>query len=541
MKKSMIGKGFKKRILLSSENDLDALRYEQLEIEEPEDEGSSAKEHAQDILDNEGKEEEYTNDKELSEVDTVILSENSNEDKKEKHLETGKENIEKKETEEELFIGNTFLDNSSVSSQIKAGIEEYDRKVKEMEKKYETPRKRKKGKDVPAQKREVEDVNEEQVKKAALVSADGEVKAEKKCHPLVREKNLSSGKESLTKSNEEKNSFPKLQNSGGQIWSKCKKMVSKIHKNKGRHTYLKKEGTQPVFFAKTMWYVAPVALLILVGGIYIYRLSTAPLLSEKNITSSVAKPDKEVYQYGPLHPYEMCSMRKPDLIAQLGDPMGEGEGVDDETKYLRYEYEWFGLPTKSKIYYGREQRIYKAVINFPTVEFDELQQKITDGIGKPISVEENEEYKDVIWMRDSIKYWLTKTDDGKNQLEVRLAYYGNPNDYELGYRPTIVQRIKDVDINGDNMEDDVVLIGSKTSYTETKYDKLFLIFISEKETRMKEFPDDMNGGLYPQMEITNDKKIVVTANNSYMLNKNVFAFEDGKITNIESINAPLKK
>lgn len=91
------------------------------------------------------------------------------------------------------------------------------------------------------------------------------------------------------------------------------------------------------------------------------------------------------------------------------------------------------------------------------------------------------------------------------------------------------------------MEDDVVLIGSKTSYTETKYDKLFLIFISEKETRMKEFPDDMNGGLYPQMEITNDKKIVVTANNSYMLNKNVFAFEDGKITNIESINAPLKK
>lgn len=190
--------------------------------------------------------------------------------------------------------------------------------------------------------------------------------------------------------------FSQASKFGGQIWSKCKKMVSKIHKNKGRHTYLKKEGTQPVFFAKTMWYVAPVALLILVGGIYIYRLSTAPLLSEKNITSSVAKADKEVYQYGPLHPYEMCSCESRTLDCSLEILWESGEGVDDETKYLRYEYEWFGLPTKSKIYYGREQRIYKAVINFPTVEFDELQQKITDGIGKPISVEENEEYKDVI-------------------------------------------------------------------------------------------------------------------------------------------------
>lgn len=293
-----------------------------------------------------------------------------------------------------------------------------------------------------------------------------------------------------------------------------------------------------------LWFLAPVFLMIFIGAFYIYTLSNTPPLNEKNVSKTEENVESIVYQYGPLHPFEMCSMRKPDLIAQLGEPMGEGEGVDDETKYLRYEYEWFGFPTKSKIYYGREQRIYKAVINFNTVEFEELQSKITEGLGQPLSIEEGQEFKDIIWIKDSIKYWLTKTDEGVNQLEVRLAYFSNPNDYDMGYRPTTIQEMNTVDVTGDGKPDDVMLIGSRSSYTETAYAKLFLLIFSNNQEYLESFPKDLDGGIYPQMEITgtgSDAQIVVTTDNTYVMNKNVFAFSQDEIKNIESVNAPLKK
>lgn len=293
-----------------------------------------------------------------------------------------------------------------------------------------------------------------------------------------------------------------------------------------------------------LWFLAPVFLMIFIGAFYIYKLAKTPPLNEKNISTFEESVESVVYQYGPLHPFEMCSMRKPDLIAQLGEPMGEGEGVDDETKYLRYEYEWFGFPTKSKIYYGREQRIYKAVINFNTVEFEKLQNTITEGLGEPLSIEEGQEFKDIIWIKDSIKYWLTKTDEGVNQLEVRLAYYTNPNDYDMGYRPTTIQETNKIDITGDGKPDDIMLIGSRSSYTETAYSKLFLLVSSNNEEYFESFPKDLDGGIYPQMEVEGtgkDAKVIVTTDNTYVMNKNVFTFSEGDIKNIESVNAPLKK
>ncbi|MGP1448894.1 MAG: hypothetical protein ACTTKQ_04245 [Filifactor alocis] len=295
---------------------------------------------------------------------------------------------------------------------------------------------------------------------------------------------------------------------------------------------------------KAKYFLIPMFFLILVGGIYIYRLSSAPALKETDLTNQKNSWNGMVYEYGPLHPYEMCSMRKPDLIAHLGEPMGEGDGTEEETRFLRYEYEWFSLPTRSKIYYAREQRIYKAVITFRDIEFDDLQKRITDGVGEPVSVEESHEFKDVIWMKDSIKYWLTKTEEGELNLEVRLAYYENPEDLDLGYRPTIVQRSKTTDVTGDNKPDDVILIGSKRAYTQISYDHLYLLIISNGEIYTEDFPKDMDGGQYPQMRIETEKnknEIVVESGNNFVLNQNVFVFENNKIKNISSTNEPIKK
>lgn len=325
-------------------------------------------------------------------------------------------------------------------------------------------------------------------------------------------------------------------------------LKSKSNTNKRSYTNIKHNAYNNKYKGNTLaevkLFLIPMFLIVLVGGIYIYYLSSTPALKETDIMNQKSSSDGMVYEFGPLHPYEMCSMRKPDLIAHLGEPMGEGDGTEEENRFLRYEYEWFSLPTRSKIYYAREQRIYKAVITFRDIEFEDLQKRITEGIGEPVSVEESKEFKDVIWMKDSIKYWLTKTEEGDLNLEVRLAYYNNPEDLDLGYRPTIVQRSKTVDINGDSKPDDVVLIGSKRAYTQISYDHLYLLVISNGEVYHEEFPKEMDGGQYPQMRIEtegNKKQVVVEAGNNFVLNQNVFVFENDKIKNISSTNEPIKK
>lgn len=428
------------------------------------------------------------------------------------------EDAESVDQKESFFIGDTFLDNSSISKEIKEELKKHEEKAKE---EVES--------DYRRDEREVKKIEKKEVKSE-----------EEKIAPIppVHEELPSLNNTALQKkevSAQEKT----IKRSHGKSQPK-EKPIQQPKVPRPRHI----SSARPTPLLKTLLFVLPVLLMMVIGGYYIHKLSNAPALSEQNIETGNNSQEGLVYQYGPLHPFEMCSMRKPDLIAQLGEPMGEGEGVDEETKYLRYEYEWFGLPTKSKIYYAREQRIYKAVINFHNIEFDELQALITKGIGEPLSIEEGQEYKDIIWIKDSMKYWLTQTDEGVNQLEVRLAYYPNPNDYDMGYRPTTIQEVNTVDVTGDGKPDEVSLIGSRNSYTETAYAKLFMLVTSNGKTYLEKFPEDLDGGLYPQMEISGtgvDAKITVTTDNTYVVNKNVFAFADNEIKNIESTNAPLKK
>ena len=54
----------------------------------------------------------------------------------------------------------------------------------------------------------------------------------------------------------------------------------------------------------------------------------------------------------------------------------------------------------------------------------------------------------------------------------------------------------------------------------------------------------MDGGQYPQMRIETEKNkndIVVESGNNFVLNQNVFVFENNKIKNISSTNEPIKK
>lgn len=416
----------------------------------------------------------------------------------------------------DFFIGDTFLDNSSISKEIKEELKKYDEKANEI---------RKESHEDDGEPQKAEEVNgkKEQVVLTSPVHEE-----------LPSLNNESLNRNELLEEEAKEKRPPKNRRKHRE------KSVQQSNTPRPRHV----SSVRRAPLLKTLLFVLPVLLMMVIGGYYIHKLSNAPALTEQNIETGNNRQEGLVYQYGPLHPFEMCSMRKPDLIAQLGEPMGEGEGVDEETKYLRYEYEWFGLPTKSKIYYAREQRIYKAVINFYNIEFDELQALITKGIGEPLSIEEGQEYKDIIWIKDSMKYWLTQTDEGVNQLEVRLAYYPNPNDYDMGYRPTTIQEVNTIDVTGDGKPDEVSLIGSRNSYTETAYAKLFMLITSEGKTYMEKFPEELDGGLYPQMEISgtgSDAKVTVTTDNTYVANKNVFAFSENQIKNIESTNAPLKK
>ncbi|MDO4793249.1 MAG: hypothetical protein Q3993_03635, partial [Filifactor alocis] len=261
--------------------------------------------------------------------------------------------VESVEQKESFFIGDTFLDNSSISKEIKEELKKYEEKVKEVEGDYRRDDK------------EVEKATEKEVKvreeKTVLV-------------PPVYEELPSLNNTAL-----EKKEVPVQEKRAKRASEKPQRKENPVQQPKTPRPRHNAPPGRPTLLFRTLLFVVPVLLMMAVGGYYIHKLSKAPALSEQNIETGNNTKEGLVYQYGPLHPFEMCSMRKPDLIAQLGEPMGEGEGVDEETKYLRYEYEWFGLPTKSKIYYAREQRIYKAVINFHNIEFDELQTLITKG------------------------------------------------------------------------------------------------------------------------------------------------------------------
>ena len=252
-------------------------------------------------------------------------------------------------------------------------------------------------------------------------------------------------------------------------------------------------------------------------------------------------------QFSPILPFDAYSSLKPNIIELFGEGK-QGEGVSDDTKYIDYKQEWFSIIADTRYYYGKQKRVYKTVLTYDIKDKEKLYLEMKKWLGEPLDdslSDEKSKKPRVFWIKDSVSYELLV---GKNNIvvEARLAYYENPNKYEMGERPTVIQRLN-IDVSGDNENDAVLLIGSKANYTDLTYKNLFLLIGNNSGAYYTEFPKMMDGGLDPQMKIIDIDSnetldILVESDQYYIKNYNVFSFSGKSIDNIYAAeNDPLEQ
>ena len=286
--------------------------------------------------------------------------------------------------------------------------------------------------------------------------------------------------------------------------------------------------------------ISVIVIAIVLGGAYLlYYNSFGELKKETNQSSMES-------DFSPIEPFIAYSTLKPNIIDLFGEG-SQGEGVSDDTKYIDYKQKWFSIEADTRYYYGKQKRVYKTVLTYNQDDKDKLYAEMNKWLGKPLSdnfTDSDEKKPRAFWIKDSVSYELTASGD-KLMVEARLAYYDNPNNYEMGDRPTVIQRISS-DVTGDGESDSILLIGSKSNYTDTTYNKLFILIGNSQGAYYTGFPKDMDGGSNPQLtssdlDADGDNDILVDSDLFYIKSFNGFAYKDSKIVNIySSENEPEK-
>ncbi len=286
-------------------------------------------------------------------------------------------------------------------------------------------------------------------------------------------------------------------------------------------------------FTRLLEILIVVFIVVLGGGYLLYYNSFGMLNNEDR---EISLEDK----FSPIEPFIAYSSKLPSIIDLFGEGVSRGEGVSDDTKYVDYKQEWFSIEVDTRYYYGKQKRVYKTVLTYNESDKDKLFSEMKKYLGEPLSDTFNdadEKKPRAFWIKDSVSYEVLAKGD-KIVLEARLAYYENPNNYDMGDRPTVIQRMSE-DVTGDGESDSVLLIGSKVNYTDTTYNKLFVLIGNNKGAYYTGFPKDMDGGSNPQLSILDingdaDVDILVESDLFYINSFNGFSYTDDKIVNIYS-------
>lgn len=279
--------------------------------------------------------------------------------------------------------------------------------------------------------------------------------------------------------------------------------------------------------------IAVIVLAVSIGIFYIVYYSSLEELGKNDI------PSTQEYTAYPINPFEAYSSLREDIINKFGE--GEmGEGVDDPTKYIEYTQTWFGLEGDIRYYYGKENRVYKSIVSYEEDQADKLYINMVNELGEPLEDgfddEENDE-KQAYWIKDSVSY-LLYTEDETAKIESTLPYYRNPNNYDMGDRPTIIQRIN-TDIDNDDNQEAILLIGSKETYTSKVYKNIYLLIGNSKGAYYTKLPDENDGGADPKLyleDINDDSQLdmVVESDQFYIKSYTGFEFKENEIRSIYS-------
>lgn len=281
-------------------------------------------------------------------------------------------------------------------------------------------------------------------------------------------------------------------------------------------------------------------ILIVFFTTYRYYKKLPELKAETDVKQQVTKEQKNV----PIKPFEAFSMKKEDLLIKFGEGK---EGLADtyENMYIDYNQNWFSINVDSRYYYGDYGRVYQIMLSYPMTKAKEVYNNMKRDLGEPLydgiygNIKEDEETqveRVTYWFKDSVRYTLANyEDEDLCMVTMNLQYYPNVEEYDMGDRPTEIQRINDVKIGNSTVKGNLILIGDKPEYTSIFYERLFIIFGTEQKTYMGTFSDEYDGGFYPEMKVLDfdqdgENEIIVKADNEYTTFYTVLKYESGQFS-----------
>lgn len=314
-----------------------------------------------------------------------------------------------------------------------------------------------------------------------------------------------------------------------KISAEIKKAVSNIN-NKIKKN--RKNGNPKEMFQKNkkIIYIGMSIIIIAIAGYGVYY-SKMPALKETHnpdIKGVIASYD------GDVHPFEILSSNRERMVAFKGGPDSKGDGKSEATKFVVYKLDWFGNNRETIIFYDENEHFTRIKLNIGNESAKELVGKLTKNFGSP--VEDKDSIKKGgygIWIKDSIQYKLVHHGNYAT-IEMKLARYDNKNKLDVGKYPISIQKLYKLDLNKDEKQESVILLGNKTNRLSTNYDKLYLLMWDGK-THLVKMQKDFDGGAYPQVEFKDmdkdgkDEIVVYSENNEVVRNYNIFKYDGAKL------------
>ena len=140
------------------------------------------------------------------------------------------------------------------------------------------------------------------------------------------------------------------------------------------------------------------------------------------------------------------------------------------------------------------------------------------------------------WVKDSVRYAMVY-DESVPFVKMKLEYYKNPDNHNVGERPIIIQRMDKVTNLVDGESVSVLLVGEKPEYTSTYYKHVYVIVGTKNGSYLGRMPNNNDGGFAPNFtikSINGVNTILVETDNEYTKWYVGFEFKDKKLNSVYS-------
>lgn len=281
---------------------------------------------------------------------------------------------------------------------------------------------------------------------------------------------------------------------------------------------------------KRVFIFSAAAIIVAISAYYAYytRIPSLEETHREDIKGVVESYD------GDVHPLEILSSNRENMADFRGEPDTKGDGNTPETKFVVYKLDWFGKMRETIIFYDSQNHFSRIKLNIGNESAKDLVQKLIADFGEPFESQSPETKGGyALWMKDSVQYKLVHHGSYAT-IEMKLARYENTNKLAVGDAPVVIHRLLKQDVNKDETLESILLLGNRKNSLSPEYEKLYLV-VWDGKTHVAKMAEEMDGGLYPQIEYSDtdkdgkDEIVISSDNNGIVRNYNAFRYDGAKL------------